>query len=213
MPKRKTAPKRKAAPKGKAVAKRAAPKKPSRPSPVPAGYNSVTPYLIAQDAAAAIAYYKQVFGAKEELRMPAPGGKIGHCELKIGDSKIMLADEFPGMNALGPKSVGGSPITIMVYVADVDAVVERAVAKGGKLIRPVKNQFYGDRSGAIEDPQGHVWHIATHVEDVSVGELRRRSEAAMAAMPEAAKPARPAEPEQLGIDLASAEQLTEASPS
>jgi PhnB protein len=149
-------------------------------SPVPAGYNSVMPYLIAQDAAAAIAFYKQVFGAKEELRMSAPGGKVGHAELRIGDSKIMVADEFPNMNALGPKTVGGSPITIMIYVANVDAVVKKAVAKGGKLIRAVKDQFYGDRSGAIEDPQGHIWHVATHVEDVSVKELRRRSEAAMA---------------------------------
>ncbi|HEY4162098.1 MAG TPA: VOC family protein [Dongiaceae bacterium] len=184
----------------------------AKPSPVPAGYNSVTAYLIVQDASAAIVYYEQVFGAKEELRMPAPGGKVGHCEMKIGDSKIMLADEFPGMNAVGPKTMGGSPITIMVYVTDVDDVVERAVAHGGRIIRPVKDQFYGDRSGAIEDPQGHIWHVATHVEDVSMKELQRRSEAAMASMPEGSRAEQP-EPEQLGIDLETAEQSAEASPS
>jgi PhnB protein len=144
--------------------------------------------------------------------MPAPGGKIGHCELKIGDSKIMLADEFPGMNALGPLTIGGSPITVMLYVKNVDAVVARAVAKGGKLIRAVKDQFYGDRSGAVEDPQGHIWHVATHVEDVSAKELRRRSKAAMASMPQNSKTGQP-ESEQLGFEQAAAEQSTEASPS
>jgi PhnB protein len=180
---KKAAPKRKVARK-KVVAKRAAPKKPLAQ---PKGYASVTAYLVAQDAAAAIDYYKAVFGAKEEMRMPAPGGKVGHAELKIGDSKIMLADEFPDMNAHGPRKFGGSPVTIMLYVKDVDATVEKAVAKGGKLVRAVKDQFYGDRSGAVEDPEGHVWHISTHVEDVTPREVKRRMEAMMKEQPAAAK--------------------------
>jgi PhnB protein len=173
---RKAAPKRKVARK-KVVTRSTAPRKPLAQ---PKGYASVTAYLVAQDAAAAIDYYKAVFGAKEEMRMPAPGGKVGHAELKIGDSKIMLADEFPEMNAHGPRKFGGSPVTIMLYVKDVDATVAKAVAKGGTLVREVKNQFYGDRSGAVEDPEGHVWHISTHVEDVSPKEMDRRMKAMMA---------------------------------
>lgn len=173
---KKAAPKRKVARK-KVVARSTAPRKPLAQ---PKGYASVTAYLVAQDAAAAIDYYKAVFGAKEEMRMPAPGGKVGHAELKIGDSKIMLADEFPEMNAHGPRKFGGSPVTIMLYVKDVDATVAKAVAKGGTLVREVKNQFYGDRSGAVEDPEGHVWHISTHVEDVSPKEMDRRMKAMMA---------------------------------
>ena len=137
----------------------------------------MTAYLVAQDAAAAIDWYKAVFDAIEELRMPAPGGKVGHAELRIGDSKIMLADEFPDMNARGPRHYNGSPVTIMLYVADVDDTVARAVDKGGKLIREVKDQFYGDRSGGIEDPEGHIWHISTHIEDVAEDELIRRMQA------------------------------------
>jgi len=166
----------KAASKRRKVAKRAAPKKLKSPPP---GYASVTAYLVAQDAAAAIDYYKAVFGAKEEMRMPSPGGRIGHAELRIGDSKIMLADEHPEMNAHGPRHHHGSPISIMLYVQDVDATVAKAVAKGGKLVRAVQDQFYGDRSGAIEDPEGHVWHIATPVEEVSVREMKRRMDAMM----------------------------------
>jgi PhnB protein len=178
--------KTKAKTKKKAVKARAktrrkpAPKKPVSP---PKGYASITAYLVAQDAAGAIDYYKAVFGAKEEMRMPSPGGKIGHAELKIGDSKIMLADEHPEMNARGPRHHNGSPVTIMLYVKDVDATVARAVAKGGKLVREVKNQFYGDRSGAIEDPEGHVWHISTHVEDVGPKEIKRRMDAMMKGQP------------------------------
>jgi PhnB protein len=168
---------KKAAPKRKVARKKVA--APKKPLAQPKGYASVTAYLVAQDAAAAIDYYKTVFGAKEEMRMPAPGGKIGHAELKIGDSKIMLADEFPDMNAHGPRKFGGSPVTIMLYVKDVDATVAKAVAKGGTLVREVKNQFYGDRSGAVEDPEGHVWHISTHVEDVSPKEMDRRMKAMM----------------------------------
>jgi PhnB protein len=172
--------KKKAVKAGAKTRRKPAPKKPVSP---PKGYASVTAYLVAQDAAGAIDYYKAVFGAKEEMRMPSPGGKIGHAELKIGDSKIMLADEHPEMNARGPRHHNGSPVTIMLYVKDVDATVARAVAKGGKLVREVKNQFYGDRSGAIEDPEGHVWHISTHVEDVGPKEIKRRMDAMMKGQP------------------------------
>ena len=164
----------------KKVARKAAPKRAMRRREVPEGYSSVTAYLIAQDADGAIAFYKAVFDAEEELRMPAPGGKIGHAELRIGDSKIMLANEFPEMNARGPRHHNGSPVTIMLYVADVDETVARAVEQGGRLVREIKDQFYGDRSGAIEDPEGHIWHIATHIEDVTPEEVKRRMDAMMA---------------------------------
>ena len=148
---------------------------------IPDGYHSVTPYLIITGAAEAIDYYKKAFGATELLRMPAPDGKIGHAEIKIGDSPIMLADEFPEMGYKSPQTLGGSPVSIMIYVADVDTVFDQAVAAGGKVQRPVKDQFYGDRSGTLEDPFGHVWHIATHKEDVSVEEMERRAKSASAA--------------------------------
>jgi PhnB protein len=150
---------------------------------IPDGYHSVTPYLIITGAGEAIDYYKKAFGATELLRMPAPGGKIGHAEIKIGDSPIMLADEMPEMGYKSPQTLGGTPISIMIYVADVDAVFDRAVAAGGKIQRPVKDQFYGDRSGTLEDPFGHVWHVATHTEDVSAEEMERRAQAAAAAAP------------------------------
>jgi len=172
-PRRKTAAKKAA----KKTVRRAAPAaKPRRPE-VPEGYSSVTAYLVMHDAADAIDYLREVFDAEEVMRMPAPGDRIGHAEIQIGDSKIMLCDEFPEMNARGPKTVGGTPVTIMVYVDDVDAIVERALARGGKLIREVKDQFYGDRSGAVQDPQGHVWHISTHIEDVPPQEIKRRMKA------------------------------------
>ena len=142
--------------------------------PIPEGYHSVTPYLIIKGATEAIDFYKKAFGATELFRMPAPGGKIGHAEIKIGDSPIMLADESPEMGYKSPKSLGGSPISIMIYVVDVDTVFKRAIAAGGKEQRPVKDQFYGDRSGTLEDPFGHVWHVATHKEDVSPEEMERR---------------------------------------
>jgi len=142
---------------------------------IPDGYHSVTPYLIVTGAAEAIDYYKEAFGATELLRMPAPGGKIGHAEIKIGDSPIMLADEFPEMGYKSPRTLSGSPVSIMIYVADVDTVFDRAVTAGGKVQRPVKDQFYGDRSGTLEDPFGHVWHVATHKEDVSADEMERRA--------------------------------------
>lgn len=145
--------------------------------PVPEGYHTVTPYLIIRDAARAIEFYKKAFGAKEMVRMPAPGGKIGHAEIKIGDSYIMLADESPELGHNGPQSIGGSPVSIVLYLEDVDAVVDRAVAAGAKVVRPVEDQFYGDRSGGVEDPFGHSWHISTHIEDVSPEEMKKRMDA------------------------------------
>ena len=148
--------------------------------PIPRGYHAVTPYLSVKGAATAIAFYKKAFAAKEIMRMPAPGGTIGHAEIQIADSHIMLADEFPDMNFRGPKSFGGTSVHIHLYVQDVDRVVKKAVAAGAKVLRPVTDQFYGDRIGFLEDPFGHVWHVATHKEDVPLKELKMRA-AAMAA--------------------------------
>ena len=145
--------------------------------PIPDGYHSVTPYLIVDDGARAIDFYKQAFGAKELMRMPAPGGKIGHAEIKIGDSVIMLADEAPEMDARSAKHYGGSPVSLMVYVDDVDNLFPRAVAAGAKEVRPVADQFYGDRSGTVKDPFGHSWHLSTHKEDVSPEEMKKRMDA------------------------------------
>ncbi len=145
---------------------------------VPEGYRSITPYLIIQGAADAIEYYKKALGATERMRMPQSDGRVGHAELQIGDSVVMLADEFPEMNARSPKSIGGSPVTIHLYVDDVDAVAGKAIAAGGKELRPVKDQFYGDRAGTIEDPFGHIWYIATHKEDLSPEEIGKRAKAA-----------------------------------
>ncbi|HVL59361.1 MAG TPA: VOC family protein [Burkholderiaceae bacterium] len=140
---------------------------------IPPGYHSVTPYLIVDGAAAAIDYYRAAFGAEERMRMPM-GDKIGHAEVRIGDSVVMLSDEWPEMGYVGPKRQGGSSVSLMIYVQDVDAVFERALRAGGTSERPVQNQFYGDRSGTLIDPFGHRWHVATHVEDVSPQELQRR---------------------------------------
>jgi PhnB protein len=148
--------------------------------PIPEGYHNVTPYLIVDGAAKAIDFYKKVFGAAEKMRMPAPGGKVGHAELTLGDSMIMLADEHPEMDHRGPHAYKGAAVNLMVYVQDVDATVKTALASGAKTIRPVENQFYGDRMGTIEDPFGHQWHVATHVEDVPQEELAKRAAAAMA---------------------------------
>jgi PhnB protein len=145
--------------------------------PIPEGCHAVTPYLIVQDAAGAIDFYKKAFGATEVMRMADPGGKVMHAELKIDGSSIMLAEEYPQMGAKSPKSYGGSPVSILFYVEDVDARVSQAVAAGAKVVRPVKDQFYGDRSGVLEDPYGHVWSVATHVEDVTPQEMRIRFEA------------------------------------
>jgi len=143
--------------------------------PIPEGYHSVTPYLILSNASDAIAFYKKALGAEEIIRMDDPGGRIHHAEISIGDSRIMLADEHPEIQALSPKTIGGSPVTIHLYVEDVDAAVARAVAAGAKLVRPVADQFYGDRTGGIEDPFGYRWFIATHKEDLTMDEIRRRA--------------------------------------
>jgi PhnB protein len=147
---------------------------------IPKGYHAVTPYLSVHGAADAIAFYKKAFGAREVMRMPGPGGTIGHAEIQLGDSRVMLADEFPEMNFRGPYSIGGTPVNIHLYVSDVDKVVKKAVSAGAKVLRPVTDQFYGDRSASLEDPYGHVWHVATHVQDIPVKELKKRA-AAMAA--------------------------------
>jgi PhnB protein len=147
--------------------------------PIPDGYHSVTPYLILDDATRALEFYKKALGAVELMRMPAPGGRIGHAEIKIGDSPVMLADESPEMGARSARKMGGSPITLMIYDKDVDAFVARAVAAGAKITRPIANQFYGDRTCSLEDPFGYQWYIATHVEDVPPDELERRSAKAM----------------------------------
>lgn len=148
-------------------------------SPIPEGYHTVTPYLILKNAAAAIEFYKKALGAVELFRMEAPGGKIGHAEIRIGDSPVMLADEYPDMGYRGPESLGGTSVSLMVYVADVDKVYRQAIAAGGKELRPLQNQFYGDRSGTLSDPFGHMWTISSHVEDVSEEEMAKRAEAAM----------------------------------
>lgn len=150
--------------------------------PIPDGYPQVTPYLVVDGASAAIDFYSKVFGATERMRMPSPGDKIGHAELEIGDSLIMLADEHPEMGARGPKTIGGTPVTIFVYVDDVDAVFELAVKEGATATRQVENQFYGDRSGQFDDPFGHRWSVATHVEDVPPEEMTKRATEAMGAM-------------------------------
>jgi len=145
--------------------------------PIPDGYPQITPYLCVDGAAAAIEFYGKVLGTKERMRMPAPDGKVGHCELQLGESVIMLADEFPEMGVRSPKSIGGTPVTISVYVDDVDDVFDRAVKAGATALRPVENQFYGDRSGQFEDPYGHRWSVASHVEDVPPDEMAKRAAA------------------------------------
>ena len=148
-------------------------------NPIPDGYPRVTPYLSIDGAAAAIDFYCDVLGAEERVRMPAPDGKIGHAEIAIGDSVIMLSDAFPDMGAPTPQALGGSPVFLMVYVADVDDVFARALRAGAKEVQPVQDQFYGDRSGQFEDPFGHRWNIASHVEDVEPEEMERRAAEAM----------------------------------
>src|SRR3954469_17814594 len=133
--------------------------------PIPEGYHSVTPHLIVNNGAAAIDFYKKAFGAVELFRMPAPDGKIGHAEIKIGDSPVMLADEHPEMGYQGPESLGGSPVSLMIYVEDVDKIFEQAVTAGAKVKEALQDKFYGDRLGTVTDPFGHVWHLATHKED------------------------------------------------
>jgi PhnB protein len=143
-------------------------------NPIPAGYHSATPYLIVKGAARALAYYKKAFGATELMRFEGPGDKIAHSEIKIGDSIIMVADEHPEMGYRSPETLGGSPVGLCLYVPDVDALFSQAIAAGGKEVRPLKDQFYGDRSGTLTDPFGHQWTISTHIEDVSQEECHRR---------------------------------------
>jgi PhnB protein len=147
--------------------------------PIPDGYHNVTPYLFVRGAASAIDFYKTAFGATETVRMPGPDGRIMHAEVKIGDSIVMLADENPSTGVMSPQTIGGYSVGLHVYVENVDAVVQKAVENGAKTLRPIKNQFYGDRSGSLLDPFGHMWSVATHVEDVSPEEMRKRMKAAM----------------------------------
>lgn len=149
--------------------------------PIPEGFHSLTPYLFIKGAASAIDFYKNVFGATEVVRMPGSGGQVMHAELKIGDSILMLGDENPQMGALAPQSPGATGCGINVYIPDVDAVVQMAVQAGAKLVRPVKDQFYGDRSGTLIDPFGHMWTVATHIENVTPEEMRKRMAAAQTA--------------------------------
>jgi PhnB protein len=150
----------------------------SNVKPIPDGYHSVTPYLFIRGAGGAIDFYKKVFGAVEVVRMTGPIGQVMHAELKIGDSIVMMADENPKAGAMSPQTAGGISISLHVYVEDVDGVVQKAVDSGAKLLRPIQNQFYGDRSGTLIDPFGHMWSVATHVEDVAPEEMKKRMAAA-----------------------------------
>lgn len=148
--------------------------------PIPDGYQRVTPYLAVNGASDAIDFYRTVFGAEERMRIAEPSGRIGHAELVIGDCVVMLSDEYPEIGVVSPPTVGGTPVTLAVYVEDVDATVATAVQAGATVLRPVENQFYGDRSGQIQDPFGHKWNVQTHVEDVDPEEMGQRAAAAMA---------------------------------
>ena len=146
-------------------------------NPIPEGYPQVIPYLYVDGAGAAIDFYAKVLGTKERMRMGGPDGKVGHAELELGDSVIMIADEFPDMGVKGPKSVGGSPVTISLYVEDADGVFKKAIAEGATELRPPTDQFYGDRTAQFEDPWGHRWNVGTHVEDVPPDEMEKRAKA------------------------------------
>ena len=162
----------------KPAARKTAPKKgPARKTvkPIPEGHPVISPYLIVDDASRALEFYKKAFGAKELMRHVGPDGRIGHAEVKIGDSIVMLADEHLEVDAKSPKTVGGTPVSLHLYTKDVDAVARQAAAAGAKIVRPVQDQFYGDRNCMLEDPFGHRWHLSTHIEDVSPAELRRRA--------------------------------------
>ena len=151
-------------------------------NPIPDRYGNVTPYLIIGNASRALEFYKRVFGGIEEMRMEMPGGKIGHAEIRIGKSIIMLSDECPEMEARSPQSIGGSPVHMYLYVEDADATVEKAIKSGARVLQSVEDKFYGDRAGCIADPFGHVWSIATHKEDLSPDEMKKRADSAMAEM-------------------------------
>jgi PhnB protein len=147
-------------------------------NPIPEAYRGATPYLSVKDATDAIKFYQRAFGAREVFQMSQPDGKIGHAELRIGEAPIMLADEFPEINFRSPESIGGTPVNILIYVNDVDALVDQATAAGAKLMRPVEDQSYGGRVGVLEDPFGHSWSFATHIEDVSPENIQKRAAAA-----------------------------------
>jgi PhnB protein len=182
MAKKKAKPARKAA---KKTAKRAAPKRaaPKKVQPVPPGMRTVTHYMIVESCADALAFYAKAFGAKELMRMPMPSGRIGHAEMKIGDSVVYIADSFPDMGHKDPKALGGSPAHIHLYVKDVNAAWDRAVAAGCTVKMPLADMFWGDRYGQVTDPFGHVWSMAQHVKDLSPAEMAKAAEAAFAAMP------------------------------
>jgi PhnB protein len=146
---------------------------------IPDGYSTVTPYLIVRDGARALDFYKRAFGATELYRLAAPDGKVLHAEMQVGNSRIMMAEEIPQMGARSPQALGGTPVTILLYGEGVDARVQQATAAGAKVVRPLQDQFYGDRSATLEDPFGHVWTIATHIEDVPPTEIQKRAEAMM----------------------------------
>lgn len=152
----------------------------TKANPIPEGYHSITPYLIVTGASDAIAFYKEAFGATELFRMAQPDGRVGHAEIRIGDSTIMLADEFPELGHKSPKTLGGSPVSLLVYVEDVDAVYAQAINAGATEDRPVEDKFYGDRGGSLVDPFGHIWHVATHTEDLTPEEMQKRATAAAA---------------------------------
>ena len=147
-------------------------------SPIPEGYMSITPYLIVSGAARAIDFYRHVFGASEVMRMDRPDGRVGHAEMIVGNSRLMLADEVPDIGAHSPQTLGGSPVSLLLYVPDVNATVDRAVGAGAEITRPLKDQFYGDRTASLRDPFGHLWTVATHIEDVAPAEMQRRAAAA-----------------------------------
>jgi PhnB protein len=153
---------------------------PSKVKPVPDGHRTVAPYLAIKNAASALEFYKKAFGAIETYKLIIPDGRVGHAELRLGDSLIMLADEFPEFGGKAPESLGGSPVSIHLYVDDVDAFVKKAVAEGARELKPVADQFYGDRSGQLQDPFGHLWWVATHKEDVAPEELQKRVRALFA---------------------------------
>ena len=148
--------------------------------PIPDGYPTLTPYLMVRGAAQAIAFYQQAFGAQERMRMPGPDGTVGHAELTIGDSLIMLADEMPGMGNPSPQALNGTPVGFALYVEDVDAAFARAVAAGATVLQPLEDKFYGDRAGTVVDPFGHHWYLMMHIEDVSPDEMQKRAAAASA---------------------------------
>jgi PhnB protein len=154
----------------------------NRVNPIPKGYHSVTPYLTLNDAARALEFYKRAFGAQEVVRMDGPNGKIGHAEIKIGDSIVMLGDEMPGMVTRSPQSLGGTTSGVMLYVENADTVFNQAVAAGAQVESPLADMFWGDRYGRLKDPFGHSWSIATHIEDVAPAEMPKRMKDAMAKM-------------------------------